>query len=142
MVRLTTMTKSKLGIRSFAPGLVVLCVHLLSGTALGAKEKTPSQEAFEVTVINDCPKAVDARFVVFVPGKKEPTKAEIERAPVVRLLPRSKTSRKMAPQERLIVLDPQGSLSAWFKTKEEGDHGLLRIGADCNSVSEEGAKRR
>jgi hypothetical protein len=117
-------------------------VTIVAGTlvALGnAHGKEKSAAGVEVTIVNDCPKAIDARFVVLDPATKDDaaTKAKVARSPVVRLQPRSQVRRSMVPYERLIVVRRDGDMSAWFETKEDAVGGTIRLGASCESISTE-----
>lgn len=101
----------------------------------GAKPDRPG--GFEVTIVNDCPKAVDARFVVVEPGiEDKAATAKVKRAPVVKLKPHSRSVRTMVPYERLYVLRKDGEMSAGFLNKEDGAGATIRIDESCEGISD------
>jgi hypothetical protein len=111
-------------------------------TAQASKVKAEaSNDSFEVTIVNDCPRALDARFVVIEPATKaDVAKARISAAPVVPLPARSRVRRAMVANEHLVVRRPSGDMEAWFDGKKDGRGGTIRLGATCESISTTGGK--
>jgi hypothetical protein len=117
---------------------VVLGLLMLVAPVEGSAAPTSESDgSFEATIVNDCPQAMKARFVAMASGSDEVTDEALKKAPLVRLKGRSRITRRMVANERLVIVKGSTTFEAWFKSKEEGRGGLLRIGADCRSIAEE-----